>query len=403
MISPPVLRDSGPVPVSVLVRAIGSMLEDNFTLMWIAGEISSLTKAASGHWYFSLKDRSAQIRCVMFRSRVQSLDFVPREGDCIEVYARVTLYELRGELQLSVEAMRHAGQGQLFEAFLRLKAQLEAEGLFDTARKRALPAHPRAIGVITSRHAAALRDVLATLARRAPHVHVIVYPAPVQGAGAAEQLIHALQCAQQHAQADMLILCRGGGSMEDLQSFNDEQLARAMATSCLPIVSGIGHETDFTIADFVADVRAPTPTGAAELASPPRAGLLRELSHHYAHLGKNLSRLLGRRMQYLDELARRMVSPRARLAQRREHLQQCITRLHRAIGYIVRHAHAKLDALSSSVMLLSPQRTFERGYAALLDPHSGQALRAPSELRAGKRLTVYLAKGHTAISIADVQ
>ncbi|HEY4801925.1 MAG TPA: exodeoxyribonuclease VII large subunit, partial [Paraburkholderia sp.] len=258
------------VPVSALNRAIASMLERTFPLAWISGEVSNFTRAASGHWYFSIKDAQAQIRCVMFRGRAQYAEFTPREGDRIEVRALVTMYEPRGELQLNVEAVRRTGQGRLYEAFLRLKAQLEAEGLFDPERKRALPSHPRAIGVITSMQAAALRDVLTTLCRRAPHVPVIVYPAPVQGAGSAEKLTAMLETANARNEVDVLVLCRGGGSIEDLWSFNDETLARAIAASAIPVVSGVGHETDFTIADFAADVRAPTPTGAAELVSPQR-------------------------------------------------------------------------------------------------------------------------------------
>ncbi|MBN3729183.1 exodeoxyribonuclease VII large subunit, partial [Burkholderia sp. Ac-20379] len=277
----------GVIPVSALNRAIGSMLERSFPLSWVSGEVSNFTRAASGHWYFSIKDKDAQMRCVMFRGRAQHAPFTPREGDRIEVRALVTMYEPRGEVQLSVEAVRRTGQGRLFEAFLKLKAQLESEGLFAPERKRPLPAHPRAIGIVTSLQAAALRDVLSTLARRAPHIPVVVYPAPVQGAGAAEKLTEMVETANARRErdgTDVLIVCRGGGSIEDLWSFNDEALARAIAASELPVISGVGHETDFTIADFAADVRAPTPTGAAELVSPQRALLLRELGERHAAL-----------------------------------------------------------------------------------------------------------------------
>ncbi|HDR9708202.1 TPA: exodeoxyribonuclease VII large subunit, partial [Burkholderia aenigmatica] len=248
------------IPVSALNRAISTMLERSFPLLWISGEVSNFTRAASGHWYFSIKDQQAQMRCVMFRGRAQYAEFTPREGDRIEVRAVVTMYEPRGEVQLNVEAVRRTGQGRLYEAFLRLKAQLESEGLFAPERKRPLPAHPRAIGIVTSLQAAALRDVVTTLARRAPHIPVIVYPAPVQGAGSAEKLVAAVETATARREVDVLLVCRGGGSIEDLWSFNDEALARAIAASEVPVVSGVGHETDFTIADFAADVRAPTPT-----------------------------------------------------------------------------------------------------------------------------------------------
>ncbi|WP_027794175.1 exodeoxyribonuclease VII large subunit [Paraburkholderia acidipaludis] len=434
------------VPVSALNRAIASMLERTFPLAWISGEVSNFTRAASGHWYFSIKDAQAQIRCVMFRGRAQYAEFTPREGDRIEVRALVTMYEPRGELQLNVEAVRRTGQGRLYEAFLRLKAQLEAEGLFDPERKRTLPTHPRAIGVITSMQAAALRDVLTTLCRRAPHVPVIVYPAPVQGAGSAEKLTAMLETANARAEVDVLVLCRGGGSIEDLWSFNDETLARAIAASEIPVVSGVGHETDFTIADFAADVRAPTPTGAAELVSPQRVLLLRELDQRHAALVRGFGRLMERRAQQLDWLARRLVSPAERLAQQRAHLRQLTLRLATAGSRAAADARARftfvqmrwqrarpdaaaqlaqvealarrlngaferqrerktarVSELAARLEVLSPQRTFERGYAALLDAQSGAAVRAPAALKPGKRLTVHLAEGSADVALADVQ
>ncbi|MFL9982881.1 exodeoxyribonuclease VII large subunit [Paraburkholderia sediminicola] len=434
------------VPVSALNRAIGTMLERSFPLVWVSGEVSNFTRAASGHWYFSIKDAQAQMRCVMFRGRAQYAEFTPREGDRIEVRALVTMYEPRGELQLNVEAVRRTGQGRLYEAFLRLKAQLEAEGLFAAERKRALPAHPRAIGIVTSLQAAALRDVLTTLSRRAPHIPVIVYPAPVQGVGASAKVAAMVDAANARREVDVLIVCRGGGSIEDLWAFNEEVLARAIAESAMPVVSGVGHETDFTIADFAADVRAPTPTGAAELVSPQRVLLLRELDHRHATLARGFGRMMERRAQQLDWLARRLVSPAERLARQRTHLQQLSVRLASAGARPVRDARARfsllqmrwqrwrpdlaahqaklgmlsqrLDAallrqherqsarigtLAARLEVLSPQRTLERGYAAVLDAQSGRAVRAPSSLKPGRRLTVHLAEGAADITLADVQ
>ncbi|MFM0164487.1 exodeoxyribonuclease VII large subunit [Paraburkholderia sediminicola] len=434
------------VPVSALNRAIGTMLERSFPLVWVAGEVSNFTRAASGHWYFSIKDAQAQMRCVMFRGRAQYAEFTPREGDRIEVRALVTMYEPRGELQLNVEAVRRTGQGRLYEAFLKLKAQLEAEGLFAAERKRALPAHPRAIGIVTSLQAAALRDVLTTLSRRAPHIPVIVYPAPVQGAGVSAKLAAMVDAANARREVDVLIVCRGGGSIEDLWAFNEEVLARAIAESAIPVVSGVGHETDFTIADFAADVRAPTPTGAAELVSPQRVLLLRELDHRHATLARGFGRMMERRAQQLDWLARRLVSPADRLARQRTHLQQLSVRLASAGARPVRDARARfsllqmrwqrwrpdlaahqaqldtlsqrLDAallrqherqsarigtLAARLEVLSPQRTLERGYAAVLDAQSGRAVRSPSSLKPGRRLTVHLAEGAADIALADVQ
>lgn len=434
------------VPVSALNRAIGTMLERSFPLVWVSGEVSNFTRAASGHWYFSIKDAQAQMRCVMFRGRAQYAEFTPREGDRIEVRALVTMYEPRGELQLNVEAVRRTGQGRLYEAFLRLKAQLEAEGLFAAERKRALPAHPRAIGIVTSLQAAALRDVLTTLSRRAPHIPVIVYPAPVQGVGASAKLADMVDAANARREVDVLIVCRGGGSIEDLWAFNEEVLARAIAESAIPVVSGVGHETDFTIADFAADVRAPTPTGAAELVSPQRVLLLRELDHRHATLARGFGRMMERRAQQLDWLARRLVSPAERLARQRTHLQQLSVRLASAGARPVRDARARfsllqmrwqrwrpdlaahqaklgtlsqrldaallrqherqsarIDTLAARLEVLSPRRTLERGYAAVLDAQSGRAVRAPSSLKPGRRLTVHLAEGAADIALADVQ
>jgi exodeoxyribonuclease VII large subunit len=434
------------LPVSALNRAIGAMLERNFPLAWISGEISNFTRAASGHWYFTIKDAAAQIRCVMFRKRAQYAEFTPREGDHIEVRATVTMYEPRGELQLGVEQIRRTGQGRLFEAFLRLKQKLEAEGLFEPSRKRSLPAHPRAIGIVTSMQAAALRDVLTTLARRAPHVPVIVYPSAVQGASASARLTEMVETAGRRREVDVLIVCRGGGSIEDLWAFNDEALARAIAASPVPVVSGVGHETDFTIADFAADLRAPTPTGAAEIVSPQRVVLLQDLDHRHAKLARAFGRQMERRAQAVDRLAQRLVSPAERIARQRAHVGHLATRLATAGGRPLREArsrfdmarlrwrgarpdltaaaaplerlgvrlatamarrrerdHARLAQLGARVELLNPQRTFERGYAALLDARSGQAIRDTSMLRPGRRVVVRLAQGSADVGIADVQ
>src|SRR6201991_2332410 len=434
------------VPVSVLNRAIGTMLERSFPLVWVSGEVSNFTRAASGHWYFSIKDAQAQMRCVMFRGRAQHAEFTPREGDRIEVRALVTMYEPRGELQLNVEAVRRTGQGRLYEAFLKLKAKLEAEGLFAAERKRPLPAHPRSIGIVTSLQAAALRDVLTTLSRRAPHIPVIVYPAPVQGAGVGAKLAAMVETANARREVDVLIVCRGGGSIEDLWAFNEEVLARAIAASEVPVVSGVGHETDFTIADFAADVRAPTPTGAAELVSPQRVLLLRDLDHRHAALARGFGRMMERRAQQLDWLGGRLGSPGGRGARRPTHLHQLRVRLASAGARPVRDARARfallqmrwqrwrpdlaghqaklghlsqrlrnafvrrherdaahIAALAARLEVLSPQRTFERGYAALLDAQNGRALRAPAALKPGRRLTVHLAEGSADIALADVQ
>src|SRR5688572_17380583 len=254
--------------VADLNRLAREIVERHLPLSWVAGEISNFKRYDSGHCYFTLKDETAQVDCVMFRTKAMLLPWKPENGMQVEVRAYATLYEARGRFQLTVEVMRRSGLGALYEAFERLKAKLEREGLFDPARKRVLPRFPRMIGVVTSPQAAALRDVLTTLERRSPGVPVIVYPTPVQGEGAGSRIADAVTKAANRAECDVLIVCRGGGSIEDLWAYNDEALARAIAASAIPVVSGVGHETDFTIADFVADVRAPTPTAAAQLVSP---------------------------------------------------------------------------------------------------------------------------------------
>ena len=270
---PDLTRVSSPLPaeiltVSALARSGRDLLEHRFPLLWVAAEISNFMRARSGHLYFSLKDEEGQIRCVMFRGRNGQVGFMPQSGDLVEVSANLGMYVPRGDIQLTIQTLRRAGMGGLYKAFLKLKAKLAKEGLFDEERKREIPTHPRSIGIITSPQAAALKDVLSTLARRAPHIPIVIYPTLVQGPDAPTGIISALKAANKENAVDVILLVRGGGSIEDLWAFNDEQLAYAIADSAIPIVSGVGHETDVTIADFVADLRAPTPTGAAELSAP---------------------------------------------------------------------------------------------------------------------------------------
>jgi exodeoxyribonuclease VII large subunit len=316
--------------VSQLARSVRDALEHRFPLLWVSGEVSNLTLARSGHVYFSLKDRVAQVRCVMFRSRAQLLDCRIEDGLQVEARALVSFYEARGDFQLVVEHLRPAGLGALYEAFVRLRDRLEREGLFDPALKRPPPAFPRAIGVVTSPQAAALRDVLTTLARRNPSLPVILYPAQVQGANAPDELCFALQRAARRREVDVLLLVRGGGSIEDLRAFNDERLARALRDCPIPVVCGVGHETDVTIADLAADRRAPTPTAAAELVSPPRAELLAHVASLVARVSRCARRELQGRMQHVDLLARRMVHPARRLEAQRRVLEQLELRLARA-------------------------------------------------------------------------
>jgi len=378
--------------VSELLRSVRDTLERRFPLLWVRGELSNLSRAPSGHWYFTLKDGGAQVDCVMFRSRAAALDWEPREGVQVEARALVTLYEPRGRFQLTVEALRRGGVGPLFERFLRLKEKLEREGLFDAAAKRELPAHPRAIGVVTSTAAAALRDVLTTLARRNPALPVIVYPVPVQGNGAAVRIAAMLARAGRRAECDVLLLVRGGGSMEDLWQFNEEAVARAIRACPIPVVVGVGHETDFTIADFAADRRAPTPTAAAELASPSRAELLGRL----AECARCVSREMRRRLQYAAQAAdgwtRRLVHPAERLRSYQGTVGQLSARL--GFGFVqqLRACEAKLAAAQAALRSLDPAAVLERGYSLTMNAR-GEVLRDAAAVHEGERVRTRLARG----------
>jgi exodeoxyribonuclease VII large subunit len=429
--------------VSQLNRTVSGLLERSLPLIWVGGEISNLTRAASGHWYFTLKDASAQVRAVMFRGRAQGVGFVPREGDRVEVRAVVTLYEARGDFQLNVEAMRRAGSGDLHRQFLELKAKLDAEGLFDPARKRALPRLPRVIGVVTSPQAAALRDVLTALARRAPHVQVILYPAPVQGAEAPALLRKALAQAIARRECDVILLVRGGGSIEDLWAFNDEALARDIAASPIPVVAGVGHETDFTIADFVADLRAPTPTAAAELAAVERAELLADVADWIDRASRLIDRNIGRAAQRLDLAMARLRPPSVQWRVRAHRLAMLETRLSSALreglvrkrlvtdrlharvrppsvaaagvriealgGRLIQAARRRVEAADQrlrsqrqSLELVSPLAVLARGYAIVQDS-AGRVLFDEDGLAAGDGLQIRLARAEVQAAVIRAQ
>lgn len=437
--APPVLS------VTALNQQVARLLERSFPLVWIGGEISNFTRASSGHWYFTLKDDAAQVRAVMFRSRAQYAGFIPREGDKVEVRALVTLYGARGDYQINVEAIRRAGVGQLYEAFLRLKEKLASQGLFDQERKRALPLFTRSIGIVTSPQAAALRDVLTALKRRAPHVNIVLYPAPVQGQFAADKIAEAIMTASRRAEVDVLLVVRGGGSIEDLWCFNEECVARAIAACGIPVIAGVGHETDVTIADFAADMRAATPTAAAELAATPREDWLASLSADALDLRRAMRRQLSEANQGLDNLSRRLLSPSAQIAHQRLKLRAMAASLTHALRAPInrggvtlaqlqqrwarhrpdlrtlraqimseqRHLNASvcnqvkqrrdaLGALAAQLELLNPQRTLERGYA-IVSNAQGQALRDPAQIKARSALTVRLAEGSAEVRVSSVQ
>lgn len=360
--------------VSELNHRTKDLLENTFPLMWVSGEISNLKRYDSGHWYFSLKDASAQVRCVMFRHKNQYMDWQPVEGTQVEVRALVTLYEARGEFQLTVEAMRHAGSGSLFKAFEALKTRLGQEGLFDPAHKRALPRYPRQIGIVTSPAAAALQDILSVLQQRMPALPVILYPVPVQGEGAAAKIAAAIETAARRAECDVLILCRGGGSIEDLWAFNEEVVARAVHACAIPVITGIGHETDFTIADFVADLRAPTPTGAAQMVCPDQAALRHHLTGLRDRLLLTVQRTIESRMQKTDMLAYRLIHPGEYISRQSARLQVLHDRLVRRGLWYTEHFHWRLREAAQRMIAGKPDIAGLDRYRQELALRLGQAV-----------------------------
>lgn len=429
--------------VSSLNRLVRDCLESAFPLSWVCGEISNLTYAASGHLYFSLKDSNAQVRCVMWRSKAQLLGWRLENGQRIEARVLVSFYEPRGEFQLNVETVRRAGQGDLFERFLRLKERLEKEGLFAAESKRPPPVFPRQIAIVSSLQAAALRDVLTTLRRRAPFLRISIFPTPVQGEGAGARIAEALDQAGAST-CDVVILCRGGGGIEDLWAFNEEAVARAIRASAIPVIAGIGHETDFTIADFAADLRAPTPTAAAELASPDGAALHSRLAQLGAHLHRHVERVLQNHQQRVDWLTSRLQHPAERLRLRRQGAASLAQRLHAATIRGLEHARfdlqrldqclytarpcpeqiagplallglrlgqqaqwtisresGKLKLLGNGLKQLDPHAVLARGYALAMDA-DGRAIRDASGLKPGHRLNLSFARGAALATVEQV-
>jgi exodeoxyribonuclease VII large subunit len=438
----PVLK---PAQLNALAR---DLLEGSFASVWVQGEISNFSRPGSGHVYFTLKDDRAQVRCALFRQKAAYLRFVPRDGALVLVRGRLTLYEARGDYQLVLEHMEEAGEGALRAAFEALKAKLAAEGLFDAGRKRAVPRLPRRLGVLTSPSGAAVRDVLHVLARRFPLLEVDVLPVPVQGANAAAEIRAMLGRAGASGRYDVLLLTRGGGSLEDLWSFNDEALARAVAASPVPVVSAVGHEIDFSLTDFAADLRAPTPSAAAEMLVPDAADLAAGLAHARRRLDAALERLAGSLAQRTDRawLRLRALSPGARLERGAHRLALLHTRLDRALAAAmeqrrrrvrearlsldtanpkrrlaerarrveaaVRQLHAcgarglqrrqdRLQALARALHSLSPLGTLARGYAILRDEAQGTLVRSVHEATTGRRLRARVADGEFHVQVTD--
>lgn len=422
--------------VSELNRNTKEILEQSIPLLWVHGEISNLKCYPSGHWYFSLKDSNAQVRCVFFSHKNYAIDWQPKEGMQIEALALVTLYEPRGDYQLNIETMRQAGLGKLYEAFERLKKKLETAGLFRPENKKPLPAFPKQVGIITSPNTAALRDVLVTLHRRTPSLSIIIYPTLVQGKTAAVEIAHAIDVASKRQECDALILCRGGGSIEDLWVFNEEMVALAIARSHIPIISGIGHETDFTIADFVADCRAPTPTGAAELISQDQHLLKQQLKRLFYYLNHGFQSHIERIMQKMDTLSYRLIYPGDRVQSQLLRIQYLTKQLMRTINHELEKKDWKLDQLKTQLLLnrfdiaqtekilrkqavnlnlnyarhiesllrnvqslnsqlshLSPESVLARGYSMAFNANEGALIHSSKQIKPGDDIQVKFADG----------
>lgn len=442
------LQDTRPraLSVSELNHQARHLLESSFMQVWVEGELSGFSRPSSGHWYFSLKDRKCQVRCAMFRGLNQRIRTLPKEGDQVRIRGKVTLYENRGDFQIIVEHMEPAGLGALQQAFDELKRKLLAEGLFDNTRKKPLPSLPNHIGVVTSPTGAAIHDILTVLARRCPAIPVTLYPTAVQGKAATSDIVRAIERAQAHGVADVLIIGRGGGSLEDLWCFNEEAVVRAIAACAIPTVSAVGHEVDVTIADFVADLRAPTPSAAAEKISPDQSDWLKQLREREFRLANAMELTLKRLGTQLGHLTTRLRDPRRELLEKAQRMDELELRLEKAIRQHLSTASIRNDHLRQRLVMQSPGRqlsqnqgtvnriterlvslmqqglryrretlehaaqtlnvvsplaTLGRGYAIVRDG-DGRIVREASAVSAGDRISARVARGELTAKVTSV-
>lgn len=399
------LFNRGPQTLSVseITHLVREVIEGEIGLqnVWVQGELSNFSRPKSGHWYFTLKDANAELRCVMWRSMAENQAHVPQDGEALEVHGGISVYEARGQYQMYVDEVRPVGEGALHQEFLRLKGKLEAEGLFDPERKRAIPAWPKRIGLVTSPTGAALRDMLDTLSRRFPLVEVVLAPATVQGPAAAAELVAALQRLNEFAQPDVILLGRGGGSLEDLAAFNDEALARAIAASEAPVISAVGHEVDFSISDFAADLRAPTPTAAAELATPDQIELRAALRETQTSLGRMALAALREWRWALQAVGQRLErrSPLGRLFSDRQGVDDLVQRAERALRGQARHLRTSLRGLDAKLQALSPSGVLERGYAVV--SKAGDVVSSEKHIEAGDQIQVRVKDGRFGARVED--
>ena len=388
--------------VKEINRLVRELLEQSFPSFWITGEISNFISASSGHWYFSLKDEEAQVRCTMFKNKNMAAEWIPKNGEKIEAKCLIGLYEARGEYQLNIEQIRHAGAGLLSEAFNQLKEKLLKEGLFEVFRKKPIPQFPKSIGVITSPTGAAIEDILITLKRRSPHIPIIIYPSLVQGKEAPPAIVRAIETANAREECDVLILARGGGSIEDLWAFNEEIVARAIVASKIPTITGVGHETDSTIADFVSDLRAPTPTGAAELVTSHTFELIKTIQAYKNQLNKLMAGLIREVVQKIDYLEKRLVSPRQQIQRQKEQIYQYIQRINQSMKNVVIQYRLHIDKLKLNLDHLSPHAVLSRGYSIITDV-DGQIVNNVTQLKLDDKIHIQLNHGQADANISDLK
>ncbi|GDX55800.1 exodeoxyribonuclease 7 large subunit [Methylophilaceae bacterium] len=388
--------------VKEINRLVRELLEQSFPSFWITGEISNFISASSGHWYFSLKDEEAQVRCTMFKNKNMAAEWIPKNGEKIEAKCLIGLYEARGEYQLNIELIRHAGSGLLSEAFNQLKEKLLKEGLFEASRKKTIPQIPQAIGIITSLTGAAIEDILITLKRRSPHIPIIIYPSLVQGKEAPAAIVKAIEIANVRMECDVLIIARGGGSIEDLWAFNEEIVARAIATSKIPTITGVGHETDTTIADFVSDLRAPTPSGAAELVTSYTVELIKTIQVYKNQLNKLMASLIRELIQKIDYLEKRLISPRQQIQRQKEQIYQYIQRINQSMKSLVIQYQLHIDKLKLNLDHLSPHAVLSRGYSIVTDV-DGQIVNNVTQLKLDDKIHIQLNHGQADANISDLK
>ena len=388
--------------VSEINKLVKDMLQHNFPIILVKGEISNFIEATSGHWYFSLKDSNAQVRCTMFKGKNSRIKWKPKNGESIEAECKVGLYEARGEYQLNVESLQKSGLGDLFEEFNRLKEKLIAEGLFDEVNKKPIPSFVKRVGVVTSPDGAVVRDIISTLKRRNEFLKIVIYPTPVQGNGSVEGIVNALNTANQRDEVDVVILARGGGSIEDLWSFNDENVARCISQSMLPTISAIGHETDVTISDFIADLRAPTPTAAAEIVSINLSDIFEKLEYFNLKLLTIIQSKIDYLYQKIDYLEKRLMSPSEKIIAQNVLIKNYLDRITISMKSSLNNYQNKIDLVKKNISLLNPNEILSRGYSIIFDKNQN-IVNDVSQILIKDKIEVKLHKGRLKADIMGIK